>query len=84
MQVICLVLSILSALIWNFWTARFWLAFVGATLTATFVTWLLTMTHFGWMDEVFLKNLAMTLGITAIPAALVSGVRKFARLKPAR
>ncbi len=84
MLVVCLGLSILSALIWNYWTARSWLAFVGATLTATFLTWLLLMTHFGWMDEVFLKNLAITLGLTAIPALLITGARKFVRLKHAK
>lgn len=81
MLIVCLGLSIISALMWNLWTARFWLAFIGATLTATFLTWLFTMSHFGWMDETFLKNLAMTLGLTAIPAMLVSGARKYIRPK---
>ena len=84
MLVICLGASVLSALVWNLWTRRFWVASIGATLTATLLTWLLIMSHFGFMDEVFLKNLAMTLELSAIPAFLISGARKVVRLKPAK
>ena len=84
MLVICLGASVLSALIWNLWTRSFWAASIGATLTASLLTWLLTMSHFGFMDEVFLKDLGLTLGLSAIPALLISGVRRVVRLRPAR
>ncbi len=42
-----------------------------ASLSATFITWLLASSEFGWLDFTFLKNISLTLGVSVAISVLV-------------
>ena len=58
------IVAIVVAIIWHFLLEKLWPATIGSTITATIASWSMLTSHFGWLDETFYKNIAMTLAIS--------------------
>lgn len=68
------IVAIVIAVFWHFLLEKMWLAIVGSTITATFVSWALLSSHFGWLDETFYKNMAMTLAISFAASFIIGAI----------
>lgn len=66
-------LCIFISLVWHLLLPRFWYACLGATLSSTLIVWVLTISHFGWMDSTFFRNLALTVTV-ALTSSIVVGL----------
>ena len=68
-----LLFALVVAIFWHGVLPKFVWATVWSTISATLLVWLMTSSHFGWLDETFFKNLALTLTIS-LTASLIVGV----------
>jgi uncharacterized membrane protein YccC len=73
MLIVACLVSLVVALVWYRMVPRYAFAFVGSTLTTAFLVWAIGQSHFGWMDTVFFRNLAVTFAIAA-GGSIVVGV----------
>lgn len=81
-MVTLIALGLVVAILWHFLLPRFWFACIGSTLSSAFLVWLLTMSHFGWMDATFFQSLAVTLAVALICSLVVGYIT--AKIRRAR
>jgi hypothetical protein len=58
-----------------------WPAVLGSTITSTFISWALLSSHFGWLDEIFYKNMAITISASLVISILIGAVASAMRNK---
>jgi len=75
------IVAIVIATFWHFLLQRMWLAVIGSTITSTFITWALLASHFGWLDETFYKNMAITISASLVISILIGAVASALRNK---
>jgi uncharacterized membrane-anchored protein YitT (DUF2179 family) len=63
--------AIVVAFCWHFLLEKMWPATIGSTITSTLLIWALTSSHFGWLDETFYKNMAMTLAVSFVASFII-------------
>jgi hypothetical protein len=73
------IISLLTAVIWHSFLRRLWLAIIGSTMTSSLLSWLLLMSHFGWLDRIFFINLLMTVSIALAISIFVGLIFSIAR-----
>jgi hypothetical protein len=81
MAVVAILMSLLVAVAWYRVVPWYAPAFVGSVVTSVFLIWLVTMSHFGWTDETFCRNLVTSLALAAVPALLVGIYFQWRRTK---
>lgn len=75
------IIAIISAITWHILNKQLWVATIGSTVTATMVSWVLLSSHFGWFDQTFYKNMALTITASLVISVIVGLLGKFIVIK---
>lgn len=80
MFTLAIAISAIVAAIFHKLISRLWLAAALSACVSTVVIWKIAESHFGWLDQIFFKNVAKTMAI-ALLVSLVVGkiIHRFAK-----
>jgi hypothetical protein len=74
---IAAIITVIVSVIWHILLHRFWLAVARSAFTSVLLYWMVSMSHFGWLDQTFFENVAWSLLLSSVVSVAIGNlVRK--------